>query len=362
MSTLRTRMAQRDRRAGLAPLKPNGIHIQIGVRKPGRRNEDAVRREKSRPLVEAAKDRARTPGADPADPAAYRCQQCGRRVSFLQRRGHGAATYSHSADGSQLDVVCLPCADLRSDSRQGLPRETSKGEVQGPIAGQGFVHLLDGLRVRLGEVGVLEEVEGRLRTGIDPIDVGRGFGLGRISEPEAGSAGQLVADDGHESPEVPYVAVVDVESVPLGSGSDLEVPLGTVHDEIVRSSQSTSPSVGADPAVEGTGLADVEPTGGDESAVEGASPLGASRAEGVGAAGASAAPTPVHPHARTLERAFRRRGLAVFAQRHALTEVPGTMVICASCDEKYWFERSKHGSKMLLEAIDDHIGHARVAR
>lgn len=139
-----------------------------------------------------------------------------------------------------------------------------------------------------------------------------------------------------------------------------EVERRTIDDHLRH---DASPSVGADPAVEGTGLAVVEPTDGDDSTVDGTSPSGVSRAEGVGAAGASAAPTPVHPHVIDPDAVDSvTLPLAVFAQRHALTEVPGTMVTCASCDEKYWFERSKHGSKMLLEAIDDHIGHTRVAR
>lgn len=54
--------------------------------------------------------------------------------------------------------------------------------------------------------------------------------------------------------------------------------------------------------------------------------------------------------------------IAVYRKRHPHTGVPGLIVRCPQCKTSYWFERSKHGSKMLLEAIDDHIGHTRVAR
>ena len=54
--------------------------------------------------------------------------------------------------------------------------------------------------------------------------------------------------------------------------------------------------------------------------------------------------------------------IVVYRERHPHAGVPGLIVRCPECKTSYWFERSKHGSKMLLEAIDDHIGHTRVAR
>lgn len=38
---------------------------------------------------------------------------------------------------------------------------------------------------------------------------------------------------------------------------------------------------------------------------------------------------------------------------------PGTAVVCGPCATKCWFPKSKHGSALLLESIDEHIGHTR---
>lgn len=38
---------------------------------------------------------------------------------------------------------------------------------------------------------------------------------------------------------------------------------------------------------------------------------------------------------------------------------PGTVVVCAACPGRSWFPRSKHGTQLLQEAIDKHIGHTR---
>jgi hypothetical protein len=38
---------------------------------------------------------------------------------------------------------------------------------------------------------------------------------------------------------------------------------------------------------------------------------------------------------------------------------PGTAVICATCPSKSWFPMSKHGSTLLIDSINEHIGHTR---
>ena len=54
--------------------------------------------------------------------------------------------------------------------------------------------------------------------------------------------------------------------------------------------------------------------------------------------------------------------MAVFKKLNPHTGVPGMTVRCPQCRTSYWFERSKHGRKMLVEAIADHMDHTRVAR
>ncbi|MFB2571397.1 hypothetical protein [Micrococcus sp. IITD107] len=182
-----------------------------------------------------------------------------------------------------------------------------------------------------------------------------------------------------------------------------EVERRTIDDHLRH---DASPSVGADPAVEETGLAVVEPTDGDDSAVDGPFPSRAARAEGVGAAGASAAPTPdsntffecpscgwatgvagasldyyedrklleqweedVQLHTADCAERLHPRDegtvalpMAVFKKLNPHTGIPGTILRCPLCRTSYWFERTKHGRKMLVEAIADHMDHTRVAR
>lgn len=54
--------------------------------------------------------------------------------------------------------------------------------------------------------------------------------------------------------------------------------------------------------------------------------------------------------------------IAVYKKRHPHTGVPGLIVRCPQCKTSYWFERTKHGRKMLAEAIADHMDHTRVSR
>ena len=49
--------------------------------------------------------------------------------------------------------------------------------------------------------------------------------------------------------------------------------------------------------------------------------------------------------------------LAVYSEPWG--QQPGTVVVCAACPGRSWFPRSKHGTQLLQEAIDKHIGHTR---
>lgn len=49
--------------------------------------------------------------------------------------------------------------------------------------------------------------------------------------------------------------------------------------------------------------------------------------------------------------------LAIYSE--ANHRKPGTAVVCGPCATKSWYPKSKHGSALLLESIDQHIGHTR---